>query len=246
MWKELLVPPSCCFALAAVGLLVRMRRKRTGRLIVLLAALLLAAFALPFTGGELLVGLQDDPALADPRAAAHDAGAGAIVVLGAEVDRHAPEYGGPTAGDMSLVRLRYAAKLARETGLPILVTGGHAGGREPSQAEAMATVLRDELGVEVRWIEGGSLDTRGNAELSAALLARDGVRSILLVTHAWHMRRARAEFERHGLEVLAAPTGIREPPRLEASGFVPSWKGLRDSALAIHEWIGGVWYRVTG
>lgn len=246
MWKELLVPPGCCFALAAIGLLIRIRRKRSGGLIVGVAALALVAFTLPYVGGQLLVSLQRDPALADPRSAAREAGAGAIVVLGAEVDRHAPEYGGATAGDMSLVRLRYGARLAHETGLPLLVTGGRADGREPSQAAAMAAVLRDELDVEPRWIEGESLDTRGNAERAAELLGKEGIRSILLVTHAWHMRRAQAEFERHGLDVLAAPTGIREPPRLEAAGFVPSWKGLRDSALAIHEWIGAAWYRITG
>ncbi len=46
------------------------------------------------------------------------------MVLGGGRYRDAPEYGNDTVGEYTLVRLRYAAKLHRETGFPLLVTGG--------------------------------------------------------------------------------------------------------------------------
>jgi len=47
----------------------------------------------------------------------------AIVVLGADRRRDAPEYGGDTIGGFGLERLRYAAWLHKKTGLPVLVSG---------------------------------------------------------------------------------------------------------------------------
>ena len=48
----------------------------------------------------------------------------AIVILGGGVRRHAAEYGGDTLGQLTLERVRYGARVARLTGLPVLVSGG--------------------------------------------------------------------------------------------------------------------------
>ena len=45
-------------------------------------------------------------------------------MLGGGVDYGAPEYGGNTVVSSTLVRLRYAARLYRATGKPVLVSGG--------------------------------------------------------------------------------------------------------------------------
>ena len=55
----------------------------------------------------------------------------AIVVLGAGKRTHAPEFGGETVNRLALERLRYAATLARETRLPMLVSGGAPAGDTP-------------------------------------------------------------------------------------------------------------------
>jgi uncharacterized SAM-binding protein YcdF (DUF218 family) len=106
----------------------------------------------------------------------------AFVVLAAGRLANAPEYEGRDVPDsLTLARLRYAAKLHRETGLPVLVTGG--GGREwESYAALMSRTLRNEFRILVRWIERQSSNTAENAEYSARILQQDGVQVIFLGT----------------------------------------------------------------
>ena len=185
-----------------------------------------------------------------PLHAPERAGAGAIVVLAAGRLRNAPEYGSRDIPDyVALARLRYAAHLQRRTGLPVLVSGGTAGtpsaGERPySLADAMATALRADFGVPVQWVEARSRDTAENAAYSAAQLRAGEVRRVLLVTDAMHMARARAAFERAGLEVVDAPTMFFSGQARSIHAWVPSAEGLRRSWYAIYELIGTVWYRL--
>src|SRR5262249_58500733 len=100
--------------------------------------------------------------------------ADAIVVLSADGDRLAPEYGGPTVGALGLQRLRYGAALYRATGKPVLVTGGIPSRGSPPHAVTMKEVLERDFSVPVRWVEPESKNTYENAKLSAELLHRDG------------------------------------------------------------------------
>lgn len=172
-------------------------------------------------------------------------GIGAIVVL-AGGRSHGPEYGGDTVGPHSLERLRYGARLHRETGLPLLLSGGRVYDEPASEASLMGDVLTNELGVPVRWLEESSRNTAENARESAALLAAENIRAIILVTHAAHMPRALREFEKQGLQVHGAPTGYRSggeaPPRI--TEWLPSANALEHSRAALHERLGSLWYRM--
>jgi uncharacterized SAM-binding protein YcdF (DUF218 family) len=191
--------------------------------------------------------------MTSPLLAPERTGAQAIVVLAAGRVQDAPEYGGRDIPDyIALARLRYAAHLQRRTGLPILVSGGNgssgvdadANDRAYTKADAMAAALREDFGVPVKWIETRSRDTGENAAYSAALLHADSISRILLVTDAMHMPRARAAFERAGLEVVSAPTMFfsNQPRRIAA--WLPSAEGMRRSWYAIYELLGIVWYRL--
>ncbi len=237
------MPPLSLFLATALGLVLRRWKKRLGTAIACGAAIVLVLLCMPWVSAWLLASLQTEPPLArEPR----DLRAGAIVVLGGDVQPHAPELGGPTVGPLTLERLRYAAELARTTGLPVLATGGviHPGG--PSLAELMARSLERDFQIEARWTEESSKNTRENALGSAAILEEQRIERAYLVTHAWHMPRARAAFEAAGLEVVPAPTAFRAPPTVEPMSFVPSARSLRESQWAIHEWIGRAWYAVGG
>jgi uncharacterized SAM-binding protein YcdF (DUF218 family) len=194
-------------------------------------------------GANLLVRPLEN--LTTPLASSSDTRAQAIVVLAAGRLEHAAEYGGKDIPDyIALGRLRYAAKLQHETGLPILVSGGNvaADGARESKADAMANALRDDFVTPVRWLEGESENTAENARFSARILRQDGVHRILLVTDAMHMPRAKMVFAQNGFDVVAAPTlffGFEHPVPLD---FLPSAEGLRRSYYAIYEWIGLVWY----
>ena len=108
----------------------------------------------------------------------------------------------------------------------------------------MQHTLQSEYGLSPRWIEDAALTTWDNARLSAPLLQKQGIRRIVLVTHAWHLRRAAPLFEAQGLSVI--PAGIQfSSTRLDFPlDVLPTPAGLRDSTFALHEWLGILWYKL--
>lgn len=247
---SLLLPP-LCFVLPALGGLALMRRHRTvGALVVLTALVALVAASTPFVGDRLLAALETPPLVAPParapKATPHPpaASGAAIVVLGGGLGRESPEYGTDTVNPATLERLRYAAWLHRRTGLPILVSGGRPIDTRLSEAETMRNSLTADFNAPPSWIEADSLNTRENAARAQALLAPEAIRSVYLVTHAWHMPRARRAFEQAGFEVIAAPTGytsITPSPM----AWIPSGQALRNTHIALREWLGQAWYRLN-
>jgi uncharacterized SAM-binding protein YcdF (DUF218 family) len=144
----------------------------------------------------------------DPAAARS---AQAIVVLGGGITTNAPEFGGNSLAPYSFQRVRYAAWLARMTGLPVLASGGVVF-EGPPEAELMSRVLEKEFRVPVRWTETRSRNTHENAVESARILSSEGIGKVVLVTHGVDMRRAVAEFRAAGIEVVPAPTILPAVP----------------------------------
>lgn len=169
-------------------------------------------------------------------------GAQAIVVLGGGAVENAPEYGGgPEVTTSSLARVRYAARLHRQNGLPLLMAGGR------HEAEVMARLAQRDFGVSGEvWQEDRSLDTHENAEFSAPILREHGVKTILLVSEATHLRRARHAFQRLGFEVRCAPTGMASHGPWSDGIFLilPASDSLCVSSRALEEWLGVLYYRL--
>ena len=244
--RDLILPPTSLFIVIAAGLALWRRRPRAGR-IVAGTGLALLAFLSTTGGARLLVAPLERMTV--PVQAPERAGAQAIVVLAAGRVRRAPEYDGRDIPDyIALARLRYGAHLQRKTGLPILVSGGSGApdalDRGYSEADGMAAALREDFGVPVKWMENRSRDTAENAAFSAAILRAEGVRRVLLVTDAMHMPRARAVFERAGLDVVSAPTMFFSNQPLSIHAWIPSAEGMRRSWYAMYELIGMAWYRL--
>ena len=238
---HLVLPPSSLFLLALVGLVLWKVRPRLARWLVGSAGGLLFLLCQPFFGAALLRSLQGHAVVVDPASG----GAGAIVVLTADFHVQAAEYGGPTVGPLTLERLRYTARLAHETGLPVLACGGRPRkGVAPLAAMAREALERD-FETPVKWTEERSGNTRENVAFAAQILHEQQIDTVLLVTHAWHMPRAVAECKSAGLNALPAPTCFRSWPPLELSSLWPSERALRESTWAIHEWVGRVWYALT-
>jgi len=236
--SSLLLPPGILIALLLGGLALHRSHPRLGRSLLAGGLAGLYALSMPLTAHFLLSQWETLP----PGAPAADAAA--IVVLGGGKVHGAPEYGGDTIRGATLVRLRHAARLQRLTGLPVLVSGGSPEGSPRSEAELMRRTLQEEFAVPVRWTEGRSSDTMDNARLSYRILAAENIRTIFLVTQAWHMRRAQLAFEAAGFRVIPAATAYSTRYRLTLPDFLPDARALRDSALFFHEIIGMVWYRV--
>lgn len=163
-----------------------------------------------------------------------------IIVLGAGVRNHAPEYGdSPALSPTALERLAYGIYLARATGLPLGYSGGMGwaspsdGAPEASAAELMAQTL----GVPLAWIDASSRDTHENAVNTAAMLQTQHITHVVLVTQAWHMPRARHEFEAAGLTVIPAPVGFIQPAHSTLLEWLPSAPGLSTTATVLREWL---------
>lgn len=239
--KAVLLPPFNIILVAAAGFLTLGRRPRLGRLLILVALAALYALSTRAVGNTLLATLEDAPPLT---AARYRDDVGSIVVLGAGLYRGGPEYGGDDLKGQVLERVRYAARLYRETGTPLLVSGGNPNRAALPQAVLMRRSLERDFRVPVRWVEGRSNTTLENARNTAAMLATEGIDTVYLVTHAWHMPRAKAAFEAAGLKVVPASTMFAEPWGASVFDFLPRAEGLRSSRLALHEWLGRLWYRL--
>lgn len=224
--------------IAVLLLLVGWRKLGTTALTA--TGLFLYLAATPLVSERLLSALEPDGLLTRSQGGAAPE---AIVVLSANFRYFAPEFGGETAGDLTLERMRFGALLQRAKDLPILVTGGHLGKSRDSIARVMAEAFATDYGIAVRWIEDRAGDTFENANFSKRILETAGIETIYLVTHAWHMRRAQAAFEHVGFRVVPAPTGFTKVrPGVAPYDFVPRAKCLKATAYAFHEWIGYLWY----
>lgn len=228
----MVLPPLGPIILVVGGLALARYRRNFGRVLASLSLNALVILSTPWMAGFLISGLQKFPPIDSSQLAKCQA----IVVLGGGVYRDAPEYGGDTIGFVSLERLRYALYLSKLSGLPILATGGAPEGGV-AEAVAMRKSAEDEFGSQIQWTEGQSMDTSSSARLSASLLKEHGVKRIALVSHAWHLPRAVANFEAVGLEVVPAPMGFSRSS-VDALAFLPSAGALATSSRALHEWLG--------
>jgi uncharacterized SAM-binding protein YcdF (DUF218 family) len=244
--RSLFAPPGLQLLLLLLGLWCLHRRRLVlGRSLVAFALLTLYLMATPWGASLLAAGLERDPPLDVARRESWQ-GAGAIVVLGGGRET-APEFGGQDIPSYwTASRLRYGALLYRETGLPLLVSGGRVLDEAESEAAVMTRSLTRDHIVNVRWQEDRSRTTWENAQFSRALLAAESVDRILLVTQGLHMRRARMAFEHAGFEVVPAPvdTGSSLRSRSWVLRVVPNPVSFLKSSQALHEYAGLVAYRL--
>jgi uncharacterized SAM-binding protein YcdF (DUF218 family) len=174
----------------------------------------------------------------------------AIVILGSGRQRGAidlPEYQYQNLGPQSMERLRAGARLAKETNLPILLTGGapdRTSDQDLSEAVLMKIVLERELAISPKWLEEESNTTQENALQSAKILKKEGIKTIYLVTHFWHMPRAKAQFEKQGIQVIAAPMGFYQKEQFTPLDFYPSADGFQRTRWIWHTILGTIWYKL--
>ena len=233
-----MLPPGGLILLALAGLSLVRVRPRLGLGLAVAALVALYAIATPFVATRLVHSIESP--FADPT---HDASGQAIVVLGGGLHPRALEYGADTVSRRSLERVRYAARLQKQTGKPILVTGGTPGRADSTEAAQMEIVLR-EFGATARWLENASGNTRENARYTSQTLEDAGISRIYLVTHAWHMPRARRAFEEAGLEVIPAAIAYVAPLAATPAYLVPSASALEVSGVFFRELGSTAWYRL--
>lgn len=233
-----LAPPTLFITVCLFGALLTLAWRRVGIAVVLVASLSLFVLATPFVASYLLRQLEAEIPNSGDFAAAQ-----AIVVLGG--DQRIGNGGDipDTLGPMSLERLVFAARAFRQLRLPVAISGGLVPGAHAAAAALMKPVLERDFAVPVVWSEERSRTTFENAVFTAELLRGRDIGTVVLVTQAWHQPRALWSFERAGLHALPwpAPRDALHTGRFD--DFLPKIGALGDSFLALHEMIGGLYYR---
>lgn len=158
----------------------------------------------------------------------------AIVVLGASISASgmlSPE---------SLRRTNRGIELYQRGLAPVLVLLGGATAGGPTEADVRAEQARlHGIPADAILTETGARTTREEALSVKALLESRGARTVLLVTNAGHLVRARPLFERVGFEVRGAPS---DPPD-EAEAPEARLAMMR---VLIKEFFGWLYYRLAG
>jgi uncharacterized SAM-binding protein YcdF (DUF218 family) len=238
--SSLLLPPTLFVVVGISGLLIARRYLYLGRTVIVLSITLLLALSTDAGSAWLIRPLEQQSLQAK---LIEKNKSQAIVVLGGGRARVASGEGDyDQVGPITLMRLRAAARLQRQTHVPLLVSGGAPDGQAESEAVLMARSLKDDFGVEARWVESNSINTNQNAILSTQLLRQDNIQQIFLVTDAIHMPRARWAFEHVGLLVVPVPSHFVASRDLHLASFIPNAQSLKNSHYAIHEWLGLLGY----
>jgi uncharacterized SAM-binding protein YcdF (DUF218 family) len=241
--KNLLLPPGIFLLLLLIAWWLRHARPRLSRALFVIGLAGMWAMSLPIVVQWSARGIENIPPLPQDQWATLAQRADAIVILGSGRERNDPSWGADIPTGVALERMRYAARMSKASGLPILVTGGLHYGEPPSEAAIMAESLREDFGVTVRWQEGESRTTWENATMTAAILQPLGIKRIVVVTQAWHMPRSVWSFEKAGFSVVAAPVGFLSVDNARPfGGWTPESRAIWQSGQLLNEAAGLVAY----
>ena len=241
--KQLLLPPGILLLFLLAAWWLRHSRPRLAGVLFAVGLGGMWLMSLPVMVEWSARTIEREPALAPNEWSSLSERADAIVLLGSGRERDDPAWGSDQPTGIGLERQRYAAQLAKASGLPVLVTGGLHYGTPPSEAQIMADSLREDSGLEVRWKEERSRTTWENAQMSAEILLPQGIKRVVVVTQAWHMPRSVWSFEKAGFEVVPAPVGFLSVDNARPlGGWMPEYKSVWQSGLLLNEAVGQIAY----
>jgi uncharacterized SAM-binding protein YcdF (DUF218 family) len=214
---------------------------------IAVAAVLLYVGSMPIVSDTLFRQIESDEIKLTPQDAPQSE---AIVVLGGMLvwvlskQGIVPEWGDPD-------RFFAGVDLMTAQRAPVLIFSG---GKVPWDLgpEAEGHVLkrhaqRMNIPVEKIWVTPDVQNTEQEArEVSKLLFAPNGERKkIILVTSAFHMKRAKMLFTKAGLDVFAYPVDFKsQQTALTPMSFLPQISALGTTDAAIREWLGVVFYHL--
>ena len=162
-----------------------------------------------------------------------------IIMLGGGAMPDSPDVDGVGALCSSPAnRLLTAVRLQRKLGVPILLSGGQV--YEDTGAEAkIARRMLIDLGVpeEQILVETRSVNTTQNARYSAEILRAHGLTHPILVTSAFHMKRAVLNFKKQGIDVVPYPADyqVTHHPVFHYTKLRPQTEALLDNVTVLQE-----------
>ena len=227
----------------AVGLALLRRRPRVAVASLVLGPLVLILGALPVAVDRLWASLEADA----PNSYRPEVTYDAVVLLGGVVDTLGSTRDQVAYGN-NVDRLTVVFDLLRggKANVVILSGGPLSEGLPTEAAYLKQQLLAWGIGEERIVIDPLSKNTRENAVQSAKLAHEHQFASVLLVTSAFHMKRAAGCFRAAGLRVDTLPVDYRMRDPGRESAVLPRAEYLAESTRAIRELVGRAVYRVLG
>lgn len=241
------LPPGVLIIAMVAGLVLALAGKRkAGAVVTALSVLLLYVLSTGVSARLLLAPLESAYPAVDLTEEGRAKLAGAtVVVLGGGLVERSPEEGMKgSLGVESGKRMGYGLRIAAASGLPLVFSGGNVYAEPGMESEADAArryAANWGRAVDCSF-EGKSHTTRENARF----VARDyRPRRVVLVTSAYHMKRAVLSFRKEGIEVVPAPTDYKLRSGLPSViDWLPDPLNFYHSCRALHEYLGLVEYSI--
>jgi uncharacterized SAM-binding protein YcdF (DUF218 family) len=229
-------PPGLWVVLAAVLSVLLLFRDKKSSCAAAVLALLLYAGSTSIVADSFLRTLEDDYTPQLP------SNGDVIVVLTGGAVSGAPDTDGvDSLNGHSMNRIVAASELHRRLGLPVLISGGQV---FPDSANEGHTAKRKLISLGVKesdiMLDDTSRNTKENARNSAAIIKDRHLQNPILVTSAFHMRRAVQHFAKQGVAVTPYPTDYVAAPKpsLRLNQFLPSAGAVQTLSMALKEYLG--------
>jgi len=170
-----------------------------------------------------------------------------IILLGGGAYDKAPDLSGTgVPSEVTLGRIVTAVRLQKRLNIPVIVSGGKVYKHEEADAPIVKRFLID-LGVpaDMVIIEDRSRDTIENARFAKEICDRYNFTKPILVTSAFHMRRAVMSFEKIKMRVTPFPAYFItwEDKKYGWRDYLPEISDLKKSYMALHEYLGRLYYK---
>ena len=239
--QSLVFPPFNSILIAISGLLILRFYRKTGTIIISVAVFLLYLQSIPVTA-YILSKRYELPPLQMADLTTSDA----IVILGGGINPNGFEYeSGINVNRGTLIRLQYAASLAKLQPHKLIITSGGYTGKF-REANVMRNVLVNSFGVKNPIIvEPNSRNTDENAKFVADILKPLHIHNVILITQAYHMQRSMMLFRKYGLNPTAASTDYysSEDALSPLLSFIPTAAAMLQVSVVYHEVIGYYVYK---
>jgi len=220
--------------------------RRAGRRLVSVTALVLLALAVFPVGANVFQSLENR----FPPPTQLPDHVGGIVVLGGMIDQTVSVARGQPSINGAAERLTEFAVLARRYPDAKLIFSGGSGklmAQDLKEADAVKPFL-EALGMDMSRIvfEDESRNTHENAVYSKQLAQPVDGEAWILITSAFHMPRSVGCFREAGWSVIPYPVDYNTTGTDEIAPTFALIQGLSGASVAIKEWLGLMFYYLTG
>jgi uncharacterized SAM-binding protein YcdF (DUF218 family) len=231
-----ILPPGLFVLALAIMTALLWKRNRRYSIVLACVGLVLYLSSIPLVADALIRTLER---AYSPPAEIHG---DVIVMLGGGATPDTPDVGGQGMLTGSAAnRLLTVARLYRETKLPIILSGGQVFPDDGVESDIARRQLV-ALGVpaDAIIVEAASRNTEENARYTKALLERYRFQHPVLVTSAFHMRRAVVDFAKVGVSVVPYPTDYQVSVHMYwyPNLLVPNGYAMFLVWTALHEYLG--------